>query len=235
MKKYVSGIIGLIFILSSILSAQPKSKPYDYPIKPGTEEWKKFRSLHEMEQGCQIPDSLLHLMTTSDLLETCLNYPLYLNVTAYNIPQQGFENVMRGFNGLQELLKRSDLGTVCIEEYITMEPDRIIEKNQSPFQYFYIEILLAQDTIINNLSKNDRIKLLEESYKMWKHSWNRSFGNTGSLCVMGKILVKENYEPFISAVKLLNLQGFLKSGGGMSGTPVIQLIIDHVEVYLFDK
>ena len=53
-------------------NAQSSKVVYDYPIKPGTEEWKGFTSTQEMIEVCQIPESILKNMSTSDLLDVCL-------------------------------------------------------------------------------------------------------------------------------------------------------------------
>ena len=53
--------------------------PYEYPIQPGTDEWKKFTTVAQMVEVCQIPEKKLKNMTTEALVETVLNYPLLLN------------------------------------------------------------------------------------------------------------------------------------------------------------
>jgi hypothetical protein len=77
---------GLLIIPALILSmpacVKPASKAavsgvYDYPVKPGTAEWKALGSHVEMLKVCQIPDSNLTRMSTADLLETVLNYPRF--------------------------------------------------------------------------------------------------------------------------------------------------------------
>ena len=41
---------------------------YDYPIKGGTEEWKRFTSHDEMLIACQIPDAILKGMSVLQLI-----------------------------------------------------------------------------------------------------------------------------------------------------------------------
>ena len=41
------------------LQAQKINLPYDFPVKPGTEEWKKLKSGDEMVDASKIPDSVL--------------------------------------------------------------------------------------------------------------------------------------------------------------------------------
>ena len=61
-------------------------------------------------------------MTTEALIETVLNYPLAINIVAYDSPQIGLEEVTKYFNGLQELSKRADA---------TQKIKMIVSKNDS--------------------------------------------------------------------------------------------------------
>ena len=71
----------LVVVLSPVLQAQSSQdlKPtdtYDYPVKPGTEEWQAFTSHAEMLEACQIPEAILRDMTTEGLVETALDYQI---------------------------------------------------------------------------------------------------------------------------------------------------------------
>lgn len=86
MKK----LLVCLFILNGFACfAQEKALTWDYPVKPGMEEWTKFESRPEMAEACLIPDSIIKNISTSDLLELCLNYPLLHDIMFYNFPQMG--------------------------------------------------------------------------------------------------------------------------------------------------
>ena len=51
------------------------TEPYEYPIVPGTDEWRNLNSLYDMVQACAVPQEVLEHMTTHALAETVLNYP----------------------------------------------------------------------------------------------------------------------------------------------------------------
>ena len=82
--------------------------PYEYPIVPGTPEWAEH-SKPELLKLCRIPNDLLTRLTTPALLETCLGYPYIIDCIAYNFPEQGFDITVNSFNGLRELVTRTDL------------------------------------------------------------------------------------------------------------------------------
>ena len=91
------------------------SKAYEYPIKPGTSEWKKLRSHKEMVEVLQIPASDLKNMSTEDLYESVINYPLWGDIFAYDNLQTGFNAVCVQFNGLQELVARKQAGKILLK------------------------------------------------------------------------------------------------------------------------
>lgn len=85
---------------------------YEFPIKTETQEWKQLQSLEEKLECTQIPIKILDKMTTRALLETWLEYPLSVNVFAYENTQIGLKRVSEQFNGLKVLLQREDLDNV---------------------------------------------------------------------------------------------------------------------------
>ncbi len=86
-------------------------KGYRYPILPQMSTW-PYGNHADMVMACQIPDDILRKMTTEELLETVLQYPLASDVYAWNSIREGLEVVMSHFNGMQELAKRKDKSSV---------------------------------------------------------------------------------------------------------------------------
>ena len=41
---------------------------YEYPIKPGTDQWKALKNQKEKVAACQLPDSILESVSTIELL-----------------------------------------------------------------------------------------------------------------------------------------------------------------------
>lgn len=107
-------VLSLCFVLTEFTQAEEVESiytitdSYQYPIVPGMEEWKKLKSLQEKIEVCHIPEDVLTNMTTEALIETVLNYPLAINIVAYDTPQIGLKEVTKYFNGLQELSTRVD-------------------------------------------------------------------------------------------------------------------------------
>ena len=149
--------------------ATSASDAYEYPIKPGTDEWKAFKSHDDMLKACQIPESTLKSMSTKSLVETVLEYPLFGDIRAYSSIQQGFEAVTSQFNGLSELLNRKDAGTELLAIYSKMNPQDIeenwgdIQKGAYIVSIANVEILLAQNKTLDNLNEIQLENLIVEA------------------------------------------------------------------------
>lgn len=73
-----------ITVLTTSIIFNTYCQIYDYPTKPGSSNWKQFKSHNEMIKACQMPDSILLQIPTKNLLESCLNYPLLFDILAYD-------------------------------------------------------------------------------------------------------------------------------------------------------
>lgn len=208
MKKKI--ILLSFAIFSSVAAdAQNIDVPYDYPIKPGMEGWRNFNTQNEMISACQIPEDILNNLSTSALVETCLNYPLFSQVMAYNSMQEGFNRFAGKFNVFRELLSREDASSELLAKYKKMDPSNYLQawssvrKGRFIFSYLFIEILLAQDQIIGKLNTDTKKELAREALKKFdsKLEEKELFGLVGlshTSFVMSKTLNSEQNEAYRS-------------------------------------
>ena len=145
--------------------------PYDYPVRPGMPEWAEFTDHQQMIDACEIPENILCAMTTEALVETVLDYPLFIDPYAFNNVNHGFESISNTFNGVKELMTRDDASTILLEKYqnaIVLTP--FAARQASAKEYFYlsnIELMMAQPVFYNKLSISNQIKfdnIAEEKY-----------------------------------------------------------------------
>ena len=83
----MKGIIVFIFFgISCAVNAQVTEEKvsWDYPVKPGTEERKALFTHKKMIEACQIPFDVLKSLTTKELINLCINYPLQFEFVAYD-------------------------------------------------------------------------------------------------------------------------------------------------------
>gem|GEM_PF-1033844 len=186
------------------------SDTYKYPIVPGTEDWKALQSLTEMVQACQIPNKELKSISTEGLLETLLNYPLILDYGAFNQQQDGFERIKSENNGFNELYGRTDLFDVIFERYELMSLNcdenlypPFISEIPTPIQISFqtIEFFIIQDELLNEINSNQRIQIFESVFDKLQEKKEHGFSeynNLVSVAILGKIMIKESYMPFVN-------------------------------------
>lgn len=232
-------IITVNFNASSI-SAQTDnikhSDSYIFPITAGTPKWKSLGSHVEMLEVCQVPENILNDMSTEGLIETCLSYPLLGDMLAFNNLQQGFEKVVSGFNGLRELLNRQNAGVKLLDRYKTIDTENyyrngsLVQKGKHAMKLVFVEILLAQNTVLATLKKNERNSLLKEC--VWKfrskQKYPEVYGNvsqTSVAFVMARSIVSLNLIPFSQRISESNkLKRFIEQSDSLDGETLRDIV-----------
>lgn len=218
---------------------------YEFPIRPGMPEWKTLKTHKEKLEALQIPDKMLADMSTEGLVHTCLNYPLWLDMMAFRNFQTGIENLITNFNGLQELMKRPDAGSVLLKVYKKMDPDAILQDWTSKqrggwsFRFIYIELLLCQDQILSHLSNDKMCSLLKACLSNYKSkSEHETYGMLGvemTALLISKVLLSEDYEPFIQKhEKNEGLKLFLRDEI-LIDTGILNEIVISAQQYLAER
>jgi len=72
---FMSCLLFALVLITFTMNAQEKAPVWDFPVRPGTEEWKKFTSIEEQYAAYNIPTDLLQRISTAELVQTCLKYP----------------------------------------------------------------------------------------------------------------------------------------------------------------
>jgi len=80
---------------------------FRYSSLPGMSTW-PYGNHQNMVDACQIPEEVLEQLSTSDLVQTVMFYPLLDDIYAFDSIDGGFEIVKNHFRGLQELCARTD-------------------------------------------------------------------------------------------------------------------------------
>lgn len=139
------------------LDKYPIDEPYEYPVVPGTDEWKALDNNIDKLRVCMIPEDILSRMTTEALLESLLSYPMMVNMFVWEVPQKGYEYILRNFNGMQELVEREDFGDVLdaysresISVYSSMDEGEVeIAEKALEIIAFYQEHPITQNITMN--------------------------------------------------------------------------------------
>lgn len=195
---------------------------YLYPVLPGTQEWIALPTVTERVVACQIPDEKLLTMSTKGLIGSWVTFPFALDIYAISTFQTGITYWMENFSGLQALCKRPDAGAELLDYYDNMQPT-CVETNTSSypmgsFSFTFIELLLAQDMILNQFNQQQKKDLVTEALEkyQYKKQEQEHFGTTDvcTLFICARAMKHANYQPFISELSDNNsgtLNSFLTS------------------------
>lgn len=190
------------------------SDAYCFPEYTGEEtlDWKQAVEFR------QIPAETLKNMSTDGLIETCLDYPLYSagmifsNSTVYD----GFLRTLGEFNGLQELMKRADAPQKLLELYAKATPDKVkVDGESDALRMRYLHYIIAQDEIIDGLSKEQRKQLLDECMKkveQYYTDFRDEFALDPALLIAARICLKDSEKFRTLADEEPWINGFAKSG-----------------------
>ena len=214
---------------------------YEFPIKPGTDEWHAL-SLEQRLTALQIPANILSEMSTKELIEACLNYPYLFTIYASNNINIQLEKVINSFNGFRELSNRNDSIALLFEEYKSLNQEKI-EANWSNSRkglytiresYFGFLIVRCLEMSDNSICKEIRLRMMQEmvtryyKYKEWD---SYSIINAMSAAyLVSYLLIQEGDENFIMETENTDISMFLYTGYAPSFM-VTEKIIKTAEKY----
>ena len=199
----------ILLLVCNYAIAQDKVASWDFPIKPGTEKWKQLETETERLNVLQIPDNILEVIETEELVISCLNYPASIHYTAYDNQFVGFQKVVANFNGLQELLSRNDAGRYLVEHYNNAGADGFITKDDRldgrywTVKFTYLELMVSQKEIIQNLEAEERMILLETTLnkldiKTHNNDVFSKYDDMNSALIVARILECNNVSAIVS-------------------------------------
>ena len=200
----------LLCLLFFVLGCKKKDseetidQTYVYPIeaaigKPSNEQVKMFK----------IPDPILHRLSTTALLNSCLDYPKFGLVWAFNSLQQGFDQVLGMCNGFDELWERGDKFHVLYSLYQQKNPDRgnwdsftDLENGMYLMDIINVELIISQYEILHDLSVSEKTKLFQlvldnQKKKVDLIQYWGCVGMQTNCAILGRIMYLDNYQPLV--------------------------------------
>ena len=217
------------------------SNAYDFPIRPGDEEWKQLPSKKARLEACQIPDSILRKMCTYDLVKTYFNYPFLGDFFAFQYVKSALAKTRIEFNGFDELINRDNGAIKIVEKYENMDFGGIdstwteYEKFNHEVMFCYVEFTLSYDPILsklNNIEKNELLKIAVNKYesKMMSSYFNELLDAT--IYLISNLLYDLKYSPFIEFLdQNPGLLPFIDGWWSNFGSDR-NMIINHAKNYL---
>jgi hypothetical protein len=197
LKRPLILAVSLLLLLLIQVQAQQQTATWNYPVRPGTTAWSSLTSYEERLAAYNIPDAVLKKVSTPELVKICLQYPEWRLVNTRNSLQLGYDYLKTIFNGFGELERRPGAGSEIVKVYQTLNPRRVesygtlLEKGNYMMEITYIELLLAQPSIIGSvLDKKSFASLCIANYETKKGLMSEYgvYGLTTSALILGRTL-----------------------------------------------
>ncbi|MBE6226669.1 MAG: hypothetical protein E7121_06230 [Bacteroidales bacterium] len=223
--------------ISNIEKISPfiENEPYSFNKVTEPSVWTGFSSLKEMQDACQIPENWLDRISTKNLVETCMNYPLYGLYMAYNNELDGIKVLMDGFNGFTELKHREDAAEELLNYYEnimfikTKSGERILKEQVKPLRLGYLELILVSNQVPNlyNERNIDRLETLMRAGLQMKIQCPEIFSmqTVKKTLLIGAKLKLERYP--IDQADSVMLNDFISNGGNVSD-PIIYTKVANI-------
>lgn len=212
---------------------------WDYPIKPGTPQWDTLETHDQMVKAIQIPDEVLNSLSTEELVNVCLGYPLYGDMFAYNSVQDGFiTNVAVNSNGIQELFRRSDnvqylLNELKEKDLLTFESQEYLladlEIGEFNWKLSFLEAIMSHESVLTNANAEQRREIAAISVK------NLLLKERGASFIYGIQGLESSAYLLGSTLKMANaintptpdLERFLRTGSAMNVAVLVEELIGN--------
>ncbi|MDR2929195.1 MAG: hypothetical protein LBV41_13520 [Cytophagaceae bacterium] len=158
MKKKCYIFTVLVF---SGLFLNAQEKIWDYPLKPGMEEWATLKTYKQKIDTCQIPLNVLNTSDTKDLVTICLNYPMFNDYIVYTNERRGILVMINRFNGLKELTQREDKIAELVHAYsdfpilTQLSKDPASKEYHLPYKLPFLELILCDTQFLNSMNSNE--------------------------------------------------------------------------------
>lgn len=217
---------------------------YDFPLRPGDAGWAGLKTGQDMVDTLQMPNSVLKTISTAGLMETCLDYPLLLDMIAFPSLQKGTQVQLGNFNGFGELARRPESAALLLQRYQQMGPACFPanateqQRGAYTFTFTYIEMVMAQDEYISKLSDEQRKALMSEALNKYAQEKQLfpdfySVFNFKTLAfLMARIMIHDRYQPFLEAIAAdTHLQAFVNDAEIRGRVEILEKAIKYANQF----
>ena len=157
MKKIIILLLFAFFACIGSGGVEAKSKEkFEYQVNTSSEEWSQFNTKDEMVDAVRIPHKILKAMTTEELIIAVFEYPLIINILAYNEDEIALKEFEKECDAFKELIKREDAAPVLEFYIINLTEEQQLEKMVS-------KVLLNSKKIFNESFLEEEFSIITMS------------------------------------------------------------------------
>jgi len=160
MRKFISILLiaVLCFLMSFSVLAQSNEKDtkIEYKFSSKQKEWKELETKKDMLNICEIDEEKLETSSTEIIVDAVLEFPLIVDIFAYNTYSEGLLALKNESDAYLELIEREDAGDVLSNKLFKMKSDETMSK-------LIIGIILSDELIWESVSDKEKVvKQLEK-------------------------------------------------------------------------
>ncbi len=219
-------ILAIVTIFAEFLLPQNR---WQYPITPDDPKWLELETLDDIISVQQIPENVLLQMSTDELFQAWMDLPGRMEVLAFNTLQQGFNETIKRYNVLRELLGRDDVGPIILEKFQKINIYKIEEETSDEAKgkvisdIGFIEMLLSQPEVLRTLSTTEKKLCVKKAISMMHNKLSLKsddrdpFWEGTGLILMARILKEDRYPEMLDFISL---------------TPAIERSITYCEYFM---
>lgn len=235
----IAAAVAGFLLMGMSFGASAQDDRYEFPVVPGSEAWGELRTHAEMLAVTQVPEGVLSKMSTTGLVSTILDYPMFGDYLMFNTLQEGYKAVAR-FNGIQNLSERRDGADELAQRYGELDLNNMLRTDRMPaMRVGYTELLLAQDTTLAQLGTEGRSRLLDDIVAQGevKARHPGRFSPEETVFLTGRILLLDNAEFQRIVAGEPRLQAFFAEGAVQAFTAeeVDQLLVIMLDLIANSK
>jgi len=214
---------------------------YQYPAIPKDHHMTK----DEVDAYVDLPKKVARCISTSGLIETCMNYPFLSLFLAGSTYQTGYNLVKSQFRGLRELENRDDAPQKLLEHYQALDPTAYssidtLQMARYSLNVEYFEVIIGQNLYLNSLTKEEKVALVKRAMSVYDKklpevkdgSIMSQLDLDTTAAILARLMFNDQYGPFMQIVHTSQPYSNLISGFAPSIFDATQKIRELADSYL---
>ncbi len=187
----------------SIAEWKSEEDEYVYPYSVERGNWNELGSIQEAREKSRIPNELLDLLTTKQLIDMVLDYPLLCELDNYEDLTIGYQNLKQNFSAIDELLSRSNAYEEILKVYAKFDipQERLVKYPEDDGSQEYVDEInrMVSDVNLQKLIVADgriynSINLLELMLLELSQDNDNQLENV--LCAMNSKIVEKEFSEY---------------------------------------
>lgn len=215
--------LAMVLCYSPLLSQEIE---WDYPIRPGSEEWAKLPNTTARINEIQVPESILVKLSDKQLLDIILDYPFFLDYAFSDDPFAGFQRSLGTLNAYREFESRIGSFNTIFDYYSNLDFSQINQlKEDHEVGHFSLR-LSALELMMTDLSLKNQIPASDslEYLKGISRKYNEKSVNEAELKGFGKLTAA-----FLAA-NMINGQAELKGRLTKEGKANLSSFVSNINL-----